>query len=315
MDPGAAAAQDATRLATRFGGAGALRFEALAQGLVLVHVATPLARASLCLQGAQLLSWQPCDAAHPVIWLSPAARFEPGRAIRGGIPVCWPWFGPHGRDAQKPSHGFARVRPWHLMQAQVADDGCTLLALVLRDDAATHALWPHAFELVLRLRIGRTLQLELATTNRGSREFEITQALHTYLQVGAIEQVRVEGLAGVAYADACAGGARGRETGVLRLHGEFDRGYVDAPARCAIVDPVLGRRLGIEQRGAHSTVVWNPWAEKALRLGDLGPDGWRGMLCVESGNILENAVRVAPAATHRLQVDIEAGPLAAGDAT
>lgn len=283
-----------------------LQFREGPGGLVFVDVANAAARATICLQGAQLLSWQPHAQAQPVIWLSEAARYAPGRPIRGGIPVCWPWFGPHpSGGGALPSHGFARTALWRVAEAECPEPGLTRIAFALSDDAVTRDLWPHEFHAELRLGIGAQLQAELATTNAGAADLELSEALHTYFRVGDVAQAQVEGLQHTAFVDSAAGGARGTQEGAIRIDAEFDRIYLDAPGECSIVDPVLGRRIRIAQTGARSMVVWNPWLEKAARLGDLGPGtrgqgGWREMICVESGNVQANRVRVAPGATHRM---------------
>ncbi len=288
----------------RFGLGTALAFRAGPDGLLFADLDTAAARASFCLQGAQLLSWQPRAQAEPVVWLSPAARAVRGKSLRGGAPVCWPWFGPHAGGVL-PSHGFARNLDWQLMASARAGDGAIELVFGLRDSAATQATWPHPFTLELRARVGRELDLELVTVNTGTQDFVIGEALHTYFRVGDIGQVAVEGLEGGAYVDSAAGGTRGRQDGPIRFAGEFDRVYLDVAGSACIVDAALARRIHVRQEGARAMVVWNPWDAKAAKLGDLGAGvrgqgGWRDMLCVESANALDNVVRVAAGATHRL---------------
>lgn len=294
------------QLAGRFGLGDELVFRAGPQGLVHADVATRQARASVCLQGAQLLSWQPRSQAQPVVWLSPAAREVRGKSLRGGAPVCWPWFGPHP-GGTLPAHGFARNVDWELTAAGRAEDGAIELDFALHDSAATRALWPHAFALALRMHIGDELELELLSENRGAEEFLLGEALHTYFQVGDIGAVAVEGLEGCTFVDSAAGGVRGRQEGAIGFTGEFDRVYLGVPGEARIVDRQLGRCIRVRQSGAAAMVVWNPWDAKAARLGDLGDGvqgrgGWRDMVCVESANALDHVVRVAPGATHRLAV-------------
>lgn len=284
---------------------GALAFREGPQGLLFADIETPLASASICAQGAQLLAWRPRAQATPVVWLSEDAVFAPQRAIRGGIPICWPWFGPHPDGGERPSHGFARIRPWSVAASRQLDSGETEIAFVLHDDAQTRVLWPHGFSLELRLTIGTQLRAELSTANRGTAPFEIGEALHSYYRVGDIGAIEVQGLDGLEYADATRGGARARQAGSLRFEAEFDRAFLDVGSDITVVDPVLRRRICITAFGARSAIVWNPWVDKAARLGDLGKGredqgAWREMVCVESGNVLDNRVRVAPGSTHRM---------------
>jgi D-hexose-6-phosphate mutarotase len=304
-------------LADRNGGTTGLVFREGSGGLVFVDVANRHASASVCLQGAQLIHWQPHDQIHPVLWLSAGARYEPGKAIRGGIPVCWPWFGAAVAGcaqpaAAGPAHGFARTQTWQFDAAQNLADGATRLCLRLADNAQTRQLWPAAFDLALRITVGASLELELTSRNTGSATVLITEALHTYFQVGDIEAVAVHGLAGARFVDSVALAAAGAgaapdadrthayaHDGAVRFAGELDRVY-DTPGDCRIDDPVLGRSLHIAKSGSASTVVWNPWQAKAERLGDIVPGGWRQMVCVESGNAGANTVRLAAGASHCL---------------
>jgi len=299
-------------LFARHGGTAGLVFRAGPGGLLFADVANRHARASVCLQGAQVMHWQPHDQPQPVLWLSAGARHAPGKAIRGGIPICWPWFGPAAPDgaqppAAGPAHGFARTQDWHFDGAQTLADGATRLCLSLTDSPHSRALWPAAFVLELRITIGALLGLELTTCNTGSDRMMITEALHTYFQIGDIGAIAVHGLAGERYFDAVAAAAPGSggrdavEDGAVRFAGEVDRVY-DASGECRIDDPLLERRLYIAKSGSASTVVWNPWEAKAERLGDIVPGGWRQMVCVESGNARANTIELAPGASHCMAV-------------
>lgn len=280
-----------------------LNFRDDISGLVFAEIDNAHATATVCLQGAHLVTWRPRDQAQPVVWVSEAARFAPGKSIRGGVPVCWPWFGPHATEGALPAHGFARTVPWQVTGAESLDDGATRIALVLMQNEQTRAQFAHACRLEIILTVGASLQAELVTTNLDSEPLAIGEALHTYFQIGDIGQVRVLGLDGCTYVDKVDGGARKRQDGPVIFVGETDRVYVDTEARCVIEDPVLGRRILIDKSGSRSTVVWTPWQEKAEKMGDLGPnEGWRRMVCVESGNALDNVVLLAPGEAHVLSV-------------
>ncbi|MDO8771005.1 MAG: D-hexose-6-phosphate mutarotase [Burkholderiaceae bacterium] len=290
-------------LNSRFAIPGQLRFQPLGEGLVAVHITNTHASATLCLQGGHLLSWQPASCPEPVIWMSPAAKFAPHQAIRGGIPVCWPWFGAHASQASFPAHGFARTQPWQVTGTRALEDGSTEIALTLLQTGATHVLWPHPSRLDMLLNVGNTLKIALITRNLGEEDFVIREALHTYFQVGDIAKVSVSGLAEGAYMDKAAGGTRSQQVGAVSFSGEVDRVYVNTGSTCVIEDPGLQRRIRIAKLGSQSTVVWNPWQARAAQMGDLGPHGWRDFVCVESGNALENAVTVTAGGSHTLAVE------------
>jgi len=283
----------------------ALRFGSGAGGLVFAQIDNAHAQASLCLQGAHVTHWQPRAQPEPVLWLSPAARYAPGTPIRGGIPVCWPWFGPAPAGGTAPAHGFARTLRWDVLGSATDADGATRLQLQLHDSAATRALWPQAFALELHLVVGAALDLTLVSHNTGAAPYTITEALHSYFRVGDIGAIGLEGLAGAEFTDTADGGRRSRQSGALRFTQETDRVY-DSAAVCTIDDPVLRRRIQIEKWGGASTVVWNPWDAKAARLGDLGEGtpaagAWRRLLCVESANALAAGVALAPGQRHALR--------------
>jgi D-hexose-6-phosphate mutarotase len=285
-------------------------------GLTFLDVANAAAEASVCVQGAQLVHWQPRAAAHPATFLAAAVQYVPGRSLRGGIPVCWPWFGPHPTEPSKPSHGFVRNLRWTPQPPQPLADGETRLVLTLTDSEETRRLWPWAFLLECRFTIGAELRVELLTTNTGDAPFVVTEALHTYFLVSDVAAVTVTGLEGAGYVDKVAGGAHRQQVGPVHFAGEVDRVYTGSTADCVIVDPGLRRRIHIGKEGSRSTVVWNPGVQRAAQLADLGATddpagrgGWRQLVCVESANALDDPVSVAPGATHRLAVRYRIDPL------
>ncbi|MEW5769102.1 MAG: D-hexose-6-phosphate mutarotase [Pseudomonadota bacterium] len=278
-------------------------------GLIFAEIDNALGSATLCLQGAHVTTYRPKDQAEPVVWLSDFAKFALGKSIRGGAPVCWPWFGPHATESGYPGHGFARTVMWEVTGSATLPGGETSLTLRLVETEQTRQQWPFATRLELTAVVGASLRIDLATTNLGDQPVEIGEALHTYLQIGDIGEVRITGLEGCEFVDKVDGGARKTQEGAVTCAGEIDRVYVNTAATCVIEDPHLQRRLVIEKAGSDSTVVWTPWAEKADKMGDFGPDGWRRMVCVESVNALENVVGVAPGQTHTLSVTYRAEAL------
>ncbi|MBL8479465.1 MAG: D-hexose-6-phosphate mutarotase [Sterolibacteriaceae bacterium] len=287
------------KLNRRFGIADQLGFEELPGGLLTARIDTAFASASIALQGAHVISYQAKGHA-PLIWLSPQAKFAPGKSIRGGVPVCWPWFGAHATDARFPGHGFARTAPWQLLDARVLPDGRLRLEFELIQSDATRAQWPCASTVRNSVTVGQELEVELATTNTGSTSFQLGQALHTYLVVGDIRRIDIAGLDGCEFIDKVGGTARRRQQGPVRFTQETDRIYLATRGCCAIRDPALERSILITSTGSRSTVVWNPWIEKAEKMGDFGPDGYLGMVCVETANAAEDVITLAPGATHRM---------------
>jgi Uncharacterized enzymes related to aldose 1-epimerase len=280
---------------------GALRFTRAENGPTLADIDNAFGQAAIALEGGQILTWAP-KGQEPVVWLSPEARYVPGKSLRGGVPVCWPWFGPNGQDAALPAHGFARNKPWQVAASERLADGATRLTLQLVQDEDTARLWPHKAELSLTVTVGTALRIELATRNLGAEPFAITEALHTYFQVSDIGDVSVSGLEGCSYLDKVEGGSKVQQ-GAVAIGGEVDRVYPNTTAECVIHDPGYKRRIRVAKSGSRSTVVWNPWAEKGAKFGDMGQDGYRRMLCVESANALEDAVTVGAGETHVLMAE------------
>lgn len=297
----------ATQMNKQFGIAGHLSFRDDASGLVVAEFNNPLATASLCLQGAHLISWQPKSQSKPVVWVSRDAKMAAGKSIRGGAPVCWPWFGAHATEATFPGHGYARTVPWQVLESGIEPNGATRLTLRLVDSDKTRAQWEHSCNLDLTVIIGDTLRMEMTTENTGTVDFVIGEALHTYLQISDIGAVRVTGLEGCAYWDKVGGSNLRKQDGAITFAGEVDRVYIDTAAECVIHDDKLKRRIYIKKSGSLSTVVWTPWVEKANKMGDMGqPDGWREMMCVESVNAIDNVVKVAAGTKHTMIVEYRA---------
>ena len=278
-----------------------------ASGLIVAEISNAQATASLCLQGAHLMTWQPKSQAVPVVWLSRDAKLAAGKSIRGGAPVCWPWFGPHASESSFPGHGFARTVPWRVIETGTEPDGATRLVLRLVESEKTRAQWPHDCTLDLTVIVGETLRMELTTENAGAGDFVIGEALHTYFRIGDIGEVRVTGMENCDYWDKVGGSELKKQSGDIRFSGETDRVYINTAAECLIEDDKLKRRIHVAKSGSLSTVVWTPWTEKAGKMGDMGqPDGWREMVCVESANAMENVVKVAAGSRHTMIVEYRA---------
>ena len=286
-------------LQRRFASAEFLSFGEKAPGFIAVEVKTAFSTATVALQGAHVMTWQPVGQ-KPVIWLSKAAKFAPGKSIRGGVPLCWPWFGPHAGEASWPGHGFARTIPWNLVDARKLPDGRARLEFAPEMNDAARAQWPHPSTVKCTITVGQELVVALSTRNTGTAPFQLGQALHTYFQIGDINQTSVAGLEGCAYLDKVAGGKPKQQKGAVTFSGETDRIYLGTAGCCGIVDPVLRRTILITSTGSRSTVVWNPGAEKAAKMGDFGPKGEDRMVCVETANAADDAITLAPGETHRM---------------
>jgi glucose-6-phosphate 1-epimerase len=273
-------------------------------GLPFIAVANPHATARIYLQGGQVAQWRPAGHAE-VLWMSARSLFVAGKPIRGGVPVCFPWFGPHPERPELGAHGFARTRPWTLERLADLADGRTEVVLTLATDEASRAQWPHDVLLTMTVTVGATLAIELAIANRGGAAMPCEVALHTYLAVGDIRRTTLEGLAGATCIDKIDGAGRRREERkAISFAGETDLVYLGTDDAVTVVDPLLGRRLVVAKRGARSTVVWNPWVAKAARMPDFGDHEWPGMLCVETANVADDRLTVPPGATHRLGLEL-----------
>ena len=291
----------------QFGIDGQLIFREDSSGLIIAEIDNAQATASLCLQGAHLMTWRPKHQASPVVWLSRDAKLAAGKSIRGGSPVCWPWFGAHATEPRFPGHGFARTVPWQVIESGIDIDGSMRLALRLVKNDMLRAQWPYTCTLDLTVIVGQTLRMELATENTGTTDFVIGEALHTYLQISDIGTVRVTGLDGCAYWDKIGDPTLRKQSGAITFSGETDRVYINTTNECVIEDDKLKRRIHINKSGSFSTVIWTPWTEKAAKMGDMGqPDGWREMVCVESANVIENVVNVAAGSRHTMIVEYRA---------
>lgn len=297
---------EAENIQQTFGIDGHLQFTKDASGLTMASLRHAAGQLQLCLQGGHVFGWQIEGMAEPVLWLSPQARFAPGKSIRGGVPVCWPWFGPHGTDPGLPAHGFARTAPWQVKASEIDAQGRVFVSLCLQSEAGHAAMWPHAASLELTVLLGAELQMTLTTVNQGATPFVLGEALHTYFNINDIGRISVSGLEDESYWDTVGGVEKKVQRGTIRFMQETDRVYIDTSASCTIEDPEFRRRIHIAKQGSLSTVVWNPWTDKAARMGDLGqPDGWRRMVCVESANAWDNCLTLAPGEHHSLSVSYQ----------
>lgn len=283
---------------------GTLSFLQWGNGVPLVAVHNQSAQALISLYGGQVLSFKPVHATDDLLFLSRNALMQGKKAIRGGIPVCWPWFGPDPEGLSRPSHGFARTSLWELAQTE-SSDVCTRIRLRLPHYPNNQALWPHAHELELIITVGNELTLELITRNTGEKPFTISQALHAYFNIGDIEQVEIMGLNDHYYLDKLAQGQQKMQRGTVTVSAEVDRIYTGIDEPLIINDPVLKRQIGVSTDGSETIIVWNPWRENSARMADLNTNGYQQFICVEAGNAEADSQTIAPGSEHRLKNIVE----------
>lgn len=283
-------------LASRFEVPG-LRFEEGSGGLLRAVVHTPVAKGEIYLHGAHVASFQPAGQP-PVIWMSAAANFESGKPIRGGVPICFPWFGPHPSDASAPMHGTARTKEWEMIAASRLADGGIGIAMQTTIDAMTLR-----FQVNFGLQLQMSLHTELPFSAESSVRLE--EALHTYFHVGDIRSVSIDGLESVQYYDKMNQGTlTPASQQPIRFTCETDRVYFDTGDTCVLHDPALQRTITVRKTGSRSTVVWNPWIAKSAKLPDFGDQEWPTMVCIESANAANNAIELQPGQNHTLSVSI-----------
>jgi glucose-6-phosphate 1-epimerase len=288
-------------------------------GTPVLDVKTEQCEARVSAYGAHVATWAPVLSgdvvARPGLFCSPRAVWGAGKAIRGGVPVCFPWFGAR-KDDPRPggkasvSHGFARTRPWFVERVERAENGRVDVTFLLVSDDDTLAVWPHAFEARLTASLGTSLSVTLEVKNVDDDAFDYEAALHSYLTVGDIAQVELHGLEGTRFVDQLDGDKtkqRGREP--LRFSGETDAIFVGTKQSVVVVDPGLSRTIRVDKTGSNATVVWNPWLVKATALTDLGGDAWRSFVCVEAANVRPQAVMLSPQATHAISTRLTVQPM------
>jgi glucose-6-phosphate 1-epimerase len=275
-------------------------------GLPRVSVATDSCTGALYLHGAHLCRWQPRHQREPVLWMSQASRFEAGAPIRGGVPICYPWFGPKPGEPSAPGHGIARLAMWTLEDVRAEPDGTIVLMLTWASGPADRGTGIAHCSLAFEVRLGATLSMSFMAVNGGSAPFSFEEALHTYFAVRDVRQVTVEGLAGAAFLDKTDGMARKIQSEpAIVFSAETDRLYLDTAAAVTIRDPGFGRSIRVAKHDSLSTVVWNPWIAKSRAMSDFGDDEWPGMLCVETANAAANAVTLPPGGRHTMTATIE----------
>ena len=269
----------------------------------------------LAQQGAQILSYRR-GSQPPLIWLSEQAAYQRGQGVRGGVPVCWPWFGDLTRNppavqamvsGEAPFHGLVRTLDWQLDEVEQLDTGVRV-SLSLPSGSALPG-WQGTVQPRLQLTLGDDLLIELHNANTGQQTAAISQALHSYFAISDIQKVQLHGLDGCRYIETLEDWAERRQQGDLGFAGETDRIYLDVPARLELLDHGWQRRLVLEVSGSRSAIVWNPWIDKAGRLSQFAADAWQRMLCIETANVWDDCLQLAPGESHCLSLRLSSQAL------
>ena len=276
-------------------------------GLAMISVTTPHATATISLHGGQVLSYTPVDSVndsnHDLLFVSNNAYFQKDKAIKGGAPICWPWFAAHTEDETLPFHGFVRNQAWQVRATECRDNGDVVITLVFNDTEQTRNLWPYSFELRQVITVGASLGIDLITNNTGSQVFCLTQAIHTYFSVGDITQVKVTGLENKPYLDKVEDFAAKKQTGPITVSQEVDRIYQQVDLPLVIHDAAFNRRIHVEHTGSATAVVWNPWVKISEQSQDLEDDSYQHFICVETANAADNIITIEPGESYTLGVD------------
>ena len=314
--------QHMQQLYSQFGQIPGISIE-LHKELVAVQVENQQASATVFLQGAQLSHYQK-QAEPPIIWCSPLCDYQHGQPLRGGIPLCWPWFGELAQNpepvrhqigaraiTEEPvaAHGFVRNRLWELRTIDQLDPGHTRLTLQLRLADGEEPLWPHACELQLIIDIGATLQLQLQIRNNSMQNVVFSSALHSYFAVANIDQVTVNGLQGLDYIDCLDNWTTHHQQAALTIDREIDRIYQGAHNEIVLVDASLQRTIHLHCKGSNSTVLWNPWRDKARQLSHFAADGYKQMLCIETANAGQDFVQLGSRECHQIALTISSSTI------
>ena len=284
-------------LEEKFSIEGEVGFANLGNDFIFISVSNKYAEADICLYGAQITNFTPHESIG-ALWMSSECIFQEGKAIRGGIPVCFPWFGPHKTDTEKPQHGFARIMHWDVNEISNNQIGETIVSLKLCSSGATKALWPHDFCAEINFIIGKSLSVSLKVTNTSTKAFEYTAALHSYFNLSGIENIAIEGLQNTKYNDYLTSTDSVQKSPDLLIEKAETRLYYDTEETCLIKDSAFNRKISVAKKGSSVTTVWNPGEETCRNASDLADDAYQTFVCVEATNTLNNIVNLAPGESH-----------------
>ena len=275
------------------------------EGFPFIKIENDYANALISVYGAQVLSYQTKSnqqiANEDLLFVSESAYYEQGKAIKGGIPICWPWFGRDPEGLGRQMHGFARNMLWQLEETTSTENE-TVIVLSLSDAKDYRELWPYDFRLTLTITVAETLTLSLKTTNTGDEAFKITQAMHAYFAVADIDQTQIKGLDKVKYIDTVNGlNKLVIQDQEITVNQEVDRIYIDAPEKTFLLDKQLKRDIIIQSKGSKTTVVWNPWIDISKNSADLSVDAYKRVICIETANAAEDVIVIQPKESFTLE--------------
>jgi glucose-6-phosphate 1-epimerase len=272
---------------------GEVEFSTGAGGLPVIVISNQFATALIFLHGAHIVSFQP-KGEKDLLWMSEESVFEEGKPIRGGMPICFPWFGPHATDTLLPQHGFARLSNWEVATVVTLENGASQIELLLHHSPATKALWPFEFSAKLTVTVSAKLEVKLSITNTGDKTFTYSDALHTYLNISDISSISIDGLGSAVYYDGFGTEPKKQDELLLVIAKEENRRYVGHTANCIIYDKGFTRKLRVSKTGSKVTVVWNPGAETSKKIADMQDDGYKTFICVEAVNAYDNVITLTP---------------------
>lgn len=276
-----------------------LEFKKFENGFSYVEIGNASASAKIAFQGAHLFHYERKNE-KPLLWLSKSSDFEVGKAIRGGVPICWPSFGMNNSDL--PQHGFARVGMWKLKNSIERDEETTQATFVLRDTDASRGMWNYKFELELKITIGKKLIMQLITTNKDEKSFKLTQALHTYFAISDISNIMIKGLNKKPYLDTLTNKQKNQK-GKIKFKEEMDRVYQEVDGEILLKDKM--HTTHITNKGSSSVVIWNPWKKKCKKMSAMSNEAYKEFVCIESANAYDDFRVLQPNESHTMGVIID----------
>jgi len=282
----------------QFGLEGEVGFMEMDGDLVFINISNKYADADICLYGAHVTSFRPVRTME-MLFMSPDTNYKVGKAIRGGIPVCFPWFGPHKTDSSLPQHGFGRLMYWDVLATKSLPNGETQVDLILEASDETQQYWPYDFETVMHITIGASLTVTLDVRNTSEETFTYGCALHTYFMISDIAHIGIEGLQGLKYLNQLTGAMGKQDEEILKIDEALTRHYQNTESAVVLADEGFRRRIRIEKAGSKVTTVWNPGAEACLGMGDMPDDGFANFVCIEATAAFDYMIDLAPGASYQ----------------
>jgi len=297
----------AEELDRRFGIPGVVKICKGNGDLTRIQITGSRAEGEMYLHGAHVTSWKPAGN-DEVLFLSTKSHWKEGQAIRGGIPICFPWFRAKADDPKAPAHGFVRTKSWQI-ESIVENKSGVCVSMSTESDQQTRLWWPSEVHLTYRVVFGSELVLELTSTNTGKTDSRFEEALHTYNRVADIANVRLQGLDTVRFLDNTDSNTEKVQRCDVTIASATDNAFLATESDVDLIDPELRRHIRLQKTNSLTTVVWNPWREGAARLGDLSDDEWKQFLCVEASNVLTASVTLRPGEEHKMTAVLRAGKL------